>query len=106
MCRDYYLHTRKNGIYYVQFRDKVSGKLLTARSTGETDLRKAELKAEGWKTNGIPTGRARQPQTLEDAAGIESILRAIRKADLNADDALRIVDLKGSCQLEDFQLHQ
>jgi hypothetical protein len=67
MCRDYYLHTRKNGIYYVQFRDKVSGKLLTARSTGETEPRKAELKAELWKTSGIPTGRLRQPRTLEDA---------------------------------------
>jgi len=101
MCRDYYLHTRENGIYYVEFIDKVSGKKLTARSTGETELRKAELKAELWKTSGIPTGRARKPRSLEEAAGIEFVLKAIRKSDLNSDDALRVVSALTSMGLID-----
>jgi integrase len=90
MCRDYYLHTR-DGTYYVEFVDKASGKKLTAKSTGETDLRKAELKAELWLAKGIPAGKKKKPRSLEEIAGVEGILRAIRKADLNADDALRIV---------------
>jgi len=89
--KKYYLHQRKNGIYFVEFIDKVSGKKLTAKSTGETEFKKAELKAELWLTSGIPTGRLKKPRPLEETAGIEGILRAIRKADLNADDALRIV---------------
>jgi len=35
--RKYYLHQRKNGIYFVEFIDEVSGKKLNAKSTGETD---------------------------------------------------------------------
>ena len=65
MSREYYLHPRQSGIYYVQFVDKVSGKLLTAQSTGETDYRKAELKAELWLLNGIPTGKTKKPRSLE-----------------------------------------
>jgi hypothetical protein len=92
MRRDYYLHKRHNGIYYVEFTDKVSGEKLSARSTGETDKTKAQLKAELWKKNGVPTGRMRKPRPLETAAGLESIIKAIRKTDLNGDDALKVVD--------------
>jgi len=102
MRREYYLHKRPNGIYYVQFVDKVNGKLLTARSTGETDLRKAELKAELWLANGMPTGKTKKHRPLEDVAGIESILRAIRKANLTPDDALRIVSALKSIGLIDI----
>jgi len=45
MRRDYYLHKR-NGIFYVEFIDKENGAKLSARSTGETELLKAQLKAE------------------------------------------------------------
>lgn len=93
MRRDYYLHTRKNGIYFVEFVDKASGNKLSAKSTGETDLLKAQLKAELWKLNGIPTKRLKKTRPLEETAEIENIAKAIRKADLNADDALRIVSI-------------
>ena len=102
MCRDYYLHTRSNGIYYAQFRDKVSGKLLTARSTGKTDRVEALVQAELWKANGIPTGRKRDPRPIEQAAGIESIIKVIRKSELNADDAMRIVSTLKSLGLVDI----
>ena len=96
MPREYYLHKRQNGIYYVEFIDKTSGKKLSARSTGETDGVKARVKAELWKIQGIPTGRLGKPRPVEEAAGIEAVIRAIRKAELNSDDALRVVStLKG-----------
>ena len=60
-------------------------------STGESELLKAQVKAELWKVGGLPTGRARKPRPVEEAAGIESIISIIGKSEINADDALRIV---------------
>jgi len=90
MRREYYLHKR-HGIYYVEFTDKASGVKLTARSTGERELLKAQLKVELWKINGIPSGKAGNPRPLEEVAGIENIVKSILRADINADDAMRIV---------------
>ena len=91
MRRDFYLHTRHQGIYYAEFVDPETGRKLPARSTGERDRDKALLKIAIWKANGLPTGRMRRPRPLEVAAGLDAILKSIRKTDLNGDDALRIV---------------
>jgi len=96
MRREYYLHKRQNGIFYVEFINPENGKKLSARSTGETDEIRARVKAELWKARGIPTGRIRKPRPIEEAAGIEAVIKAIRKANLDSDDALRVVSaLKG-----------
>jgi integrase len=92
MRRDFYLHTRHNGIYYAEFVDPETGRKLSARSTGERDRDKALLKIAFWKANGLPTGRTRRLRPLEVAAGLDAILKSIRKTDLNGDDALRIVN--------------
>ena len=102
--RDFYLHKRKNGFFYVQFKNLENGKLTTARSTGETDKIKAQVKAEMWKLNGIPTGKTGTPRPIEESAAIESIIRSIGKAELNADDALRIVDKLKSMGLIDISV--
>ena len=88
--REYYLHQR-NGIFYVEFINPENGKKLPARSTGETEKAEAEFKAKLWIANGIPTGKAGKPRPIEESAGIDGVIKTIRKADLNADDALRIV---------------
>ena len=54
-----------------------------------------------WKANGTPTGRIRKPHPIEEAAGIEAVIRAIRKAELNPDDALRLVSTLKSMGLVD-----
>ena len=92
MRRDYYLHKRKNGILYVEFINPENGKKLSARSTGETDPKLAQLKVELWKEKGVPTGRLKKPRPIVEAAGIEAVLKKIRKSDLTADDALQIVE--------------
>jgi hypothetical protein len=102
MSRDYYIHKRQHGIYYVEFIDIASGKKLSARSTGETDKVKAQVKAELWKTGGIPTGRLKKPRPIEEAAGIEAVIRVIGKSELNSDDALRIVSKLKSMGLIDI----
>jgi len=91
MRRDYYLHKRKNGIYYVEFNDKVSGKKLSAKSTGETDEIQAKVKVELWKQYGIPTGKKKELRSIDETAEIETVIKILRKANFNADDAMRIV---------------
>ncbi|MCL2269771.1 MAG: tyrosine-type recombinase/integrase [Treponema sp.] len=54
------------------------------------------------RNNGIPTGRKRNPRSIEEAAGIESITKVIRKSELNTDDALRIVATLKSMGLIDI----
>jgi integrase len=91
MRREYYLHKRRNGIFYVEFINPKNGKKLTAKSTHEKELLKAKVKAELWKASGILTGSMKKPRSIAEAAGIETIIKSIRKTELNADDALRIV---------------
>jgi hypothetical protein len=77
MGREYYLHQR-HGIYYAEFIDKATGKKLSARSTGETDRQKAEIKCGVWAATGIPTGKGKKPRPIAEAAGIETIIGIIR----------------------------
>jgi len=102
MRREYYLHKRKNGIFYVEYVNPENGKKLSARSTSETDRVKAQVKAELWKVSGIPTGRHKKPRPITEAAGIESVIKSIRKSELNSDDALRIVSTLKSMGLIDI----
>ena len=89
--RRYYLHTRYNGVFYVELIDPQTGTKLPARSTGTKNRDKALLRVAEWLKSGIPTGRTRKPRPLEAVAGIENILKAMRRTKLNSDDALRIV---------------
>jgi len=91
--RRFYLHTRHNGTFYAEIVDPQTGTKLTARSTGTKNRDEALLIIAEWLKHGIPTGKVRKPRTLEIAAGIENIMKAIRRAELNSDDALRIVQL-------------
>jgi integrase len=101
MGREYYLHQR-HGIYYAEFIDKATGKKLSARSTGETDRRKAEIKCGVWAATGIPTGKGKKPRPIAEAAGIETIIGIIRKSGLNSDDALKIVETLKKLELIDI----
>jgi integrase len=92
--RRYYLHTR-NGIFYAELVSP-EGRKLAARSTGTTTEDEALLVVADWLKNGVPSGRDRKPRPAEAVMALDGILKAVRKADLNGDDALRIVEaLKG-----------
>jgi integrase len=99
--RRYYLHTRHNGTFYAELVDE-KGFKLTARSTGKKSRDEALLVIADWLKNGIPTGKVRKPRTLEAAAGIENVLKIIKRADLNSDDALRIVQALKDRELIDI----
>jgi integrase len=100
--RRYYLHTRHNGTFYAELVDPQTGAKLTARSTGTKSRDEALLKIAEWLKTGIPTGRVRKPRTLEAAAGIENILKAMRRTYLNSDDALRIIQALKDRELIDI----
>ncbi|MCL2800515.1 MAG: integrase [Treponema sp.] len=89
--RRYYLHTRHDGIIYAELVDPQTRLKLSARSTETKNRDEALLKVAEWLKTGIPTGREKKPRTLEAAANIETILKVIKRAELNSDDALRIV---------------
>lgn len=99
--RRYYLHKRKNGILYAELVTP-EGNKLTARSTGTKDRDEALLVVAKWLESGIPTGRARKPRPLEAAAGIENILKAVKRSELTSDDALRIVQALKDKELIDI----
>jgi site-specific recombinase XerD len=92
--RRYYLHTR-HGIYYAELVTP-EGRKLAARSTGKTQEDEALLVVAEWLKNGVPSGRDRKPRPADAVMALDGILKAVRKADLNGDEALRIVEaLKG-----------
>jgi hypothetical protein len=102
MSRDYYLHKRKNGFYYVEFINKITGKKLTSKSTVETEENKATAKAEFWLLNGVSTDKTKKPRPVQEAAEIEAIIKAINRTELNSDDALKIVDKLKNIDLIDI----
>jgi integrase len=95
--RRYYLHQRK-GVFYAELVTP-EGRKLTARSTGTTSRDDALLVVAKWLEQGIPIGRKRKIRPVEIAIGLDAILKAIRKTDLNGEDAMRIV-----CALKDRSL--
>jgi integrase len=87
--RRYYLHTR-HGIYYAELVTP-EGRKLTARSTGKNTEDEALLVVADWLKNGVPTGRNRRTRPVDVVLGLDGIIRAVRKIDLDGEDALRIV---------------
>jgi len=43
------------------------------------------------RPNGMPTGKEKATKPIVEAASLETIIKAIRKLELSADDALKIV---------------
>jgi integrase len=101
--RQFYLHPR-NGTFYVEFVDPGTGLRLSARSTGTKNRDEALLKVAEWLKSGIPNGRKHQKRLLENAVGIENILKSIRKTDLDPDDAMRIVSVLKERELIDLPI--
>jgi integrase len=78
------------GLYYVQFRDPVSGARLSPRALGTRNKDEALVKIGQWLHDGIPTQNDRH-QSIPEAAKVEAALRAVRTAPLTPSDALRLV---------------
>ena len=92
--RRYYLHQRK-GIFYAELVTP-EGRKLTARSTGKATEDEALLVISKWLSDGIPSRKGKQARPIESVSGLAGILKAIKKTDLDGNDAMKIIDtLKG-----------
>ena len=87
----YYLHIRNSGVFQTELFDQKTGLKLTARSTKINHKNETLLKIAIFFKTDVPANMAQKKLPMEDVKGIERILRAMHKADLNSDDALRIV---------------
>jgi integrase len=86
--RRYYLHQRK-GIFYAVIVTP-QGNKLTAKSTGKTTEDEALLVVSKWLSEGIPKRGKEKP--VETLIGLSEILKAIKKTDLDGNDAMKIVE--------------
>ena len=102
MKKPYYLVLRKNGVYYAEFVDLERQVKTVTRSTGKTKRKEAEIQCEYWLKHGFPADDEKKPRPIAEIAEIASILKAIRKADLTADDAITIVEALKKLNLIDI----
>jgi hypothetical protein len=86
--RRYYLHKRK-GIYYAEL--VFNGYKLAARSTKKTSEHEALLVVSRWPEKGLP-GKGGKIRPVETAYGFTEIVKAIRKTDMDGNDAMKIVN--------------
>jgi hypothetical protein len=88
--RKYYLHKRRNGIYYAEIINTITHKKGTAKSTGETEKEKAIEIVESWLKNGhVPIRKGKC--SIKNAETADSLISSIRKATLSKNDAMRII---------------
>jgi integrase len=92
--RRFYLFPR-NGIFSVQFKDPVTNRRLSARSTGKTSRDEALLVVYDWLRTGIPQ---KQPlkappvafRPVETVFCVAQVLDQLKKANLTAQDVAKI----------------
>jgi hypothetical protein len=70
-------------MYYAELIDPNTGKKLTARSTETKSRDEALLRVADWLKNGLPGQK-----TIEAAVGIETVIKYLRRLDIDSDDAL------------------
>ncbi|GHV79098.1 hypothetical protein AGMMS49944_08890 [Spirochaetia bacterium] len=94
MRQKFYIFKRKGDpVFYVRFTNE-AGETLTERSTGCKGRDAAIFTVSNWLRDGLPPNRRRgnSPRLIETEASLQTILKAIAKADtLDADAALEIV---------------
>jgi hypothetical protein len=89
MRRKFYLHKR-GGVFYACLVNQETGLAMSARSTGERDRDAALIAVSGWLRDGLP-GKDGERRKVEVAFNLDTILRGIRKAELDGGGALAIV---------------
>jgi hypothetical protein len=103
MSRSFYLYQDKNGVYRAEILDPATGLRIVTRSTKTKNRDEAAATAGTWAREGIPsTKQGRKPRALGDAVDLAGILRAVKKAPLDADGAAQIAGALQARGLLDF----
>ena len=91
--KKYYLYLR-GSIWYCRFIDPVTGKSLTARSTGKSSRQEAEEVVISWLYGGIPKKHNKEEkQALEVHAVIETFKKMLINNRIPSDELSRILSL-------------
>ena len=91
--KKYYLYLR-GSIWYCRFIDPVTGKPLTARSTGKSSRQEAEEVVIGWLYGGIPQKHNKEEkQAIEVHAVIETFKKMIVNKRIPSDELSQILSL-------------
>lgn len=101
--RRYYLHKR-SGVFYAELVTP-EGRKLTARSTGKTTRDEALLVVSKWLLEGIPA-KGDRLRPVEAIMGLDGILKAVRKTDLDGNDAMKIIAALKERGLSTFPLQR
>ncbi len=88
MRRKFYLHKR-NGIYYAELVDPISGKKLTKESHRDNAL----LIVSDWLKNGLPSKNIKDRNPVSSVFNTNNLINTIKTADLSSYDALKIVKI-------------
>lgn len=100
MDQEFTVYSR-NGVYYVQFRDPVTGIRGEQRSTRKKTLSEAYAVIADWKRNGFCQTPEEAPRSLQEEMAVSSFLNLVRSKKLRVDNLERIVNvLKDAKYLE------
>jgi integrase len=102
MSRSFYLYQDKNGVYRAEILDPATGLRIVTRSTKTKSRDEAAAIAGTWAREGIPSTRQGMKRALGAAVDLAGILRAVKKAPLDADGAAQIARALRDRGLLDF----
>jgi integrase len=81
----------RNGVYYVQFRDPVTGIRGEQRSTRKKTLSEAYAVIADWKRNGFNNALEDEQKSLQEEMAVSSFIKLVRSKKLKADNLERII---------------
>ncbi len=84
---------RRNGIFYVQFRNPHTNKWTTPKSTGLNDRCAATLQVAEWFHNGIPHDITKVRRPVVEIFDSHAAIEAVHTAPLTSEEAAKIVQI-------------
>jgi len=91
--KPFYLSSR-NGVWYARITDPNTGKVLPAKSTGESSKESAYLVAAQWVYSGnVPTGQKKKKKSIHALGTARQLIDQIKTAELSQSDAYKILDI-------------
>lgn len=82
----------KGGVYYVSFRNELTGKIIATRSTETTIKSKATQISFEWYKNGIPKKSKKEIQSIDSLSVIHTIRQDDSISDFTVDELLREIE--------------
>lgn len=82
----------KGGVYYVSFKNELTGRIVATRSTETTNKSKARQISFEWYKNGIPGKSRKEVQSIDSLSVIKTIRQDESISDFTLDELLREIE--------------